>query len=77
MQFSESLKGITIPCHMWGLQLTQGRGYEANDVDGRMKRYAQVLIYLNGGQGCIQLFVQKHYLMFERESLGNPVDCFQ
>lgn len=53
------------------------RGYEANDVDGRMKRYAQVLIYLNGGQGCIQLFVQKHYLMFERESLGNPVDCFQ
>ncbi|KAF3916788.1 Recyclin-1 [Dactylellina cionopaga] len=51
-------------------------GYEENDYDGRMKRYANVLILLNGGQGAIELFVAKHYLMFERESLGNPMDCF-
>ncbi|EPS39347.1 hypothetical protein H072_6878 [Dactylellina haptotyla CBS 200.50] len=51
-------------------------GYEENDYDGRMKRYANVLILLNGGQGAIDLFVAKHYLMFERESLGNPMDCF-
>ncbi|KAF8469077.1 exocyst complex component Sec10-domain-containing protein, partial [Kalaharituber pfeilii] len=51
-------------------------GYEAQDIDGRMKRYAQVLIHLNGGQACIQLFVQKHPVMFERERLGNPMDCF-
>ncbi|KAK6357510.1 F-box protein: endocytic membrane traffic, recycling ReCYcling 1 [Orbilia javanica] len=51
-------------------------GYEESDYDGRMKRYANVLILLNGGQGAIELFVAKHYLMFERERLGNPMDCF-
>ncbi|KAF3926397.1 Recyclin-1 [Arthrobotrys entomopaga] len=51
-------------------------GYEESDYSGRMKRYANVLILLNGGGGAIDLFVSKHYLMFERESLGNPMDCF-
>ncbi|KAL7271274.1 F-box protein: endocytic membrane traffic, recycling ReCYcling 1 [Rhizina undulata] len=51
-------------------------GYEVRDIDGRMKRYANVLILLNGGQACIQLFVQKHPVMFEREKLGNPMDSF-
>jgi recyclin-1 len=53
------------------------RGYETGDVDGRMKRYANVLILLNGGQACVQLFVQKHPVMFEREKLGNSMDCFE
>ena len=53
-----------------------GSGYEKADYDGLMKRYANVLILLNGGQGAIDLFVAKHYLMFERERLGNPMDCF-
>lgn len=51
-------------------------GYESGDIDGRMKRYANVLILLNGGQACVQLFVQKHPVMFEREKLGNPMDSF-
>lgn len=42
-----------------------------------MKRYANVLILLNGGQACVQLFVQKHPVMFEREKLGNSMDCFE
>lgn len=42
-----------------------------------MKRYANVLIHLNGGQAAIQLFVQKHPVMFERERLGIPMDCFE
>jgi recyclin-1 len=53
------------------------RGYEAKEYEGRMKRYADVLITLNGGQACVQLFVQKHPIMFEREQLGNPMDCFR
>jgi recyclin-1 len=53
------------------------RGYETGDIDGRMKRYANVLILLNGGQACLQLFVQKHPIMFEREKLGNSMDCFE
>ncbi|RPA93990.1 hypothetical protein L873DRAFT_1846881 [Choiromyces venosus 120613-1] len=52
-------------------------GYETGDIDGRMKRYAGVLILLNGGQACVQLFVQKHPVMFERGELGNPMDSFE
>lgn len=52
-------------------------GYESADVDGCMKRYAHVLITLNGGQACIQLFVQKHPVLYEKEELGNPMDCFE
>ncbi|KAI5794551.1 exocyst complex component Sec10-like protein [Pyronema domesticum] len=51
-------------------------GYENNDVDGRMRRYAHVLITLNGGGPCIQLFVQKHPVLYEREKLGDPMVCF-
>ncbi|KAF3940171.1 Recyclin-1 [Dactylella cylindrospora] len=51
-------------------------GYEEQDYDGRMKRYANVLILLNGGQAAIELFIQNNYLLFERERLGNPMDCF-
>jgi recyclin-1 len=52
-------------------------GYEACDFDDRMSRYAHVLFLLNGGQACIQLFVHKHPLLYEREELGNPMDCFE
>jgi recyclin-1 len=52
-------------------------GYEKRDIDGRMKRYANVLLVLNGGQSCIQLFVQKHSVLYERDELGNPMDCFE
>ncbi|PWW75161.1 hypothetical protein C7212DRAFT_358465 [Tuber magnatum] len=51
-------------------------GYETGDINGRMRRYANVLILLNGGQACVQLFVQKHPIMFERGELGNPMDSF-
>lgn len=57
--------------------LIYSSGYESGDIDGRMKRYAHVLILLNGGAACIQLFVQKHPVMFEREKLGNPMDSFE
>lgn len=50
-------------------------GYEAMDIDGRMRRYAHVLTVLNGGHACIELFVQKHPVFADREYLGNPMDC--
>lgn len=52
-------------------------GFDTEDIDGRMKRYANVLILLNGGQACIQLFVQKHPVLYNKEELGNPMDCFE
>ena len=51
------------------------QGYEAWDIDGRMRRYAHVLGVLNGGHAGIELFVQKHPMFADREVLGNSMDC--
>jgi len=51
------------------------QGYEAWDIDGRMRRYAHVLGVLNGGHAGIELFVQKHPIFTDREVLGNSMDC--
>ncbi|KZF26845.1 secretion pathway protein Sls2/Rcy1 [Xylona heveae TC161] len=53
------------------------QGYEIGDVDGRMKRYAHVLVTLNGGQAAVELFIQKHALLAGRDKLGNPLDCLE
>lgn len=50
-------------------------GYEAWDIDGRMRRYAHVLGILNGGHAAIELFVQKHPILTDREILHNSMDC--
>ncbi|RFU34649.1 hypothetical protein B7463_g1687, partial [Scytalidium lignicola] len=50
-------------------------GYEAGDIDGRMRRYAHVLGILNGGHAAVELFVQKNPLLSERELLGHSLDC--
>jgi len=53
------------------------QGYEAWDVDGRMRRYANVLGVLNGGHAGIELFVQKHPIFSDREILANSMDCLR
>jgi recyclin-1 len=51
------------------------QGYEAMDIDGRMRRYAHVLGVLNGGHAGIELFVQKHPLFMDKDVLGNSLEC--
>ena len=51
------------------------QGYEAWDVEGRMRRYAHVLDILNGGQAGVEMFVQKHPVFTDRVQFGNPMDC--
>ncbi|KAF2645696.1 hypothetical protein P280DRAFT_389406 [Massarina eburnea CBS 473.64] len=53
------------------------QGYETKDFEGRMKRYAQVLVTLNGGTAAIDSFIHNHPLMLEKEKLGNPADCLR
>ncbi|KAF2684776.1 hypothetical protein K458DRAFT_487077 [Lentithecium fluviatile CBS 122367] len=53
------------------------QGAEARDFDGRMKRYASVLVTLNGGAAGIDSFIHNHPLMLEKEKLGNPADCLR
>ena len=57
--------------------LTVHRAYETGDIDGKMRRYAHVLVTLNGGQEGVDLFIHKHPIMFEKEKLGNSMDCIK
>jgi recyclin-1 len=49
------------------------RGYEAQDLEGKMKKYAHILDELNGGQSCIQMFIRKHPSLFIYKE--NPIKC--
>lgn len=49
------------------------RGYEAQDIEGKMRKYAHILDELNGGQSCIQMFIRKHPSIFIYKE--NPMKC--
>ena len=48
---------------------------DAGDVTGKMKKYAGVLVYLNGGQSGVELFISRSSIIGSRYKLGNPLDC--
>ena len=51
------------------------QGLEVVDIEGRMRKYASVLVMLNGGQRAIEHFISKNPVIKERASLGDPMDC--
>ncbi|USP79922.1 F-box protein pof6 [Curvularia clavata] len=53
------------------------QGYMDKDFDGRMKRFASVLVTLNGGAACLDSFIHNHPLMLDKERLGDPSDCLR
>lgn len=53
------------------------QGYESKDVDGRMRRYAHILVTLSGGAAAVDVFIHYHPLMLEKDKLGNPLDCLE
>lgn len=53
------------------------QGYQQGDYDGRMKRYAHVLVTLNGGTAAIDSFIHNHPLMLEKDKLGTPSECLR
>ncbi|KAI4740713.1 hypothetical protein E4T50_08876 [Aureobasidium sp. EXF-12298] len=52
------------------------QAYQAQDVD-RMRRYAHVLVSLNGGAAGVDIFISSHPYMRQRNQVGNPLDCLQ
>lgn len=50
--------------------------YIAQDVD-RMRRFAHVLVTLNGGAAAIDFFISNHPYMLNPKQLGNPLDCVE
>lgn len=51
------------------------QGLKLGDVDGRMKKYAHVLVTLNGGRRAIDLFIFSSPLIREHATFGDPLDC--
>ncbi|KAL8685661.1 MAG: hypothetical protein Q9218_007624 [Villophora microphyllina] len=48
---------------------------QTNDVDGKLKKYAQVLATLNGGQRGVELFITNSPIIARKGELGNPLNC--
>lgn len=53
------------------------QGLEANDVDGRMKRYAHVLVAANGGIAGIDAYINSTLAQNQTSRLGNLLDCLE
>jgi recyclin-1 len=51
------------------------QGYNASDVAGRMRRYAHVLVTLNGGKSAIDSFISNHSIITSAHRFGKPLDC--
>lgn len=51
------------------------QAHAAQDVDDRMKKYAHVLVELNGGAAAVDSFIHNHRLMHDKKVLGNALDC--
>jgi recyclin-1 len=52
------------------------QGLKIGDVDGRMKKYAGVLVTLNGGKRAVDEFISQNPLLRTKSKLGDPMDCF-
>lgn len=48
---------------------------DAGDVTGKMRKYAHVLVYLNGGHSGVELFISRSSIIGSRYRLGNALDC--
>jgi len=52
---------------------TDFRGYDAQDIEGKMKKYAHILFDLNGGESCMRTFARKHPSIFNHKE--NIMKC--
>ncbi|KAL1302077.1 hypothetical protein AAFC00_002516 [Neodothiora populina] len=50
------------------------QAYQAQDND-RMRKYAHVLVTLNGGAAATDYFISNHPYMLHKEQLPNPLEC--
>ncbi|PHH64918.1 hypothetical protein CDD81_3775 [Ophiocordyceps australis] len=52
------------------------QGYEAGDVQGKMKRYAHVLHTLGSARVGTDLYIHKHAIFHDAELVARPAECF-
>ncbi|KAK5112909.1 hypothetical protein LTR62_003731 [Meristemomyces frigidus] len=53
------------------------QGYAAGDVDGRMHRYAHVLVTINGGNAAVDAFISNNPIVAHDVRPGNPLACLE
>ncbi|KAM0721707.1 hypothetical protein Q7P37_002632 [Cladosporium fusiforme] len=53
------------------------QGLTANDIDGRMKRYAHVLVAANGGAVGVDAYINNDPIMNKTRRVGNLLDCLE
>lgn len=53
------------------------QGCSTGDIDGRMHRYAHVLVTLNNGSAGVDLFISHHPVMSRKLVVGMPLDCLE
>lgn len=51
------------------------QGLDTGDIEGKMRKYAGVLVDLNGGRRAIGRFIDRNPVIVEKQNLGNPLDC--
>lgn len=54
-------------------EFEQGRA--AGDADGRMHKYAHVLVTISGGDAGVQSFISNHPIIAGTVRIGSPLDC--
>lgn len=50
-------------------------GIEAGDIEGKLSKYAQVLVSLNGGHKGVELFIARNPVVNEKLRFGRPIAC--
>lgn len=51
------------------------QGYEEEDIDGVMRKYAHVLSTLNGAVGAVEWFINNNHLVTRKSDYGRVSDC--
>ena len=51
------------------------QGLEARDYEGKLRKYAKVLVCLNGGQKGIELFISRSPVISQKILFGHPIAC--
>lgn len=50
-------------------------GYELENIDDQMRRYAHVLYTLNGGKTAVELFLHHNHIVTRKSDFGSVRDC--
>ena len=51
------------------------QGVQAEDVEGDMRKFANILVSLNEGSSAVDVFIRRSSIISNKQSLGRPIDA--